>query len=53
MTFIHKDLECLQTNNTFPHFDFDRKLKFYICVSDIQIVYMQVVINLWKENAEK
>ena len=35
--FIHKDFENLNTNNTFPHFDYDRKLKFYICVNDMNI----------------
>lgn len=35
--FIHCDLENLNTNNTYPHFDFDRKLKFYICVNDMNI----------------
>ena len=35
--FIHKDYECLNTNNTYPHFDYDRKLKFYLCVSDMDI----------------
>ena len=34
-TFIHKDYECLNTNNVYPHFDYDRKLKFYLCVSDM------------------
>ena len=34
-TFIHKDYECLNTNNTYPHVDYDRKLKFYLCVSDM------------------
>ena len=34
-TFIHKDYECLNTNNTYPHFDYDRKLKFYLCISDM------------------
>jgi len=34
-TFIHQDYESLDTNNTYPHFDFDRKLKFYLCVSDV------------------
>lgn len=36
-TFIHKDYECLNTNNVYPHFDYDRKLKFYLCVSDMDI----------------
>jgi len=33
--FIHKDYECLNTNNTYPHFDIDRKLKFYFCLNDM------------------
>ncbi len=33
--FIHKDFESLNSNNTYPHFDYDRKLKFYLCVSDM------------------
>ena len=33
--FIHKDYECLNTNNNYPHFDYDRKLKFYLCVNDM------------------
>jgi len=36
-TFIHKDYECLNTNNVYPHFDYDRKLKFYLCVCDMDI----------------
>lgn len=36
-TFIHKDYESLNSNNTYPHFDYDRKLKFYLCVSDMDI----------------
>lgn len=35
--FIHKDYECLNTNNVYPHFDYDRKLKFYLCVNDMDI----------------
>ena len=33
--FIHKDYECLNTNNVYPHFDYDRKLKFYLCINDM------------------
>jgi len=33
--FIHQDFSNLSTNNTYPHFDYDRKLKFYICVNDM------------------
>lgn len=33
--FIHHDFECLETNNTYPHFDKHRKLKFYLCVNDL------------------
>lgn len=33
--FIHKDYETLNTNNNYPHFDYDRKLKFYLCVNDM------------------
>jgi ectoine hydroxylase-related dioxygenase (phytanoyl-CoA dioxygenase family) len=33
--FIHHDYENKQTNNTFPHYDFTRQLKFYLCVNDI------------------
>ena len=33
--FIHKDYKNQKTNNTYPHFDFDRKLKFYLCVNDM------------------
>jgi hypothetical protein len=33
--FIHKDYECNNTNNVYPHFDNDRKLKFYLCVNDM------------------
>ena len=29
--FIHKDFKNLKSNNTYPHFDYDRKLKFYLC----------------------
>lgn len=35
--FIHHDIECNNTNNTYPHFDFDRKLKFYLCVNKMNI----------------
>jgi|UniRef100_A0A6C0C0H4 ectoine hydroxylase-related dioxygenase (phytanoyl-CoA dioxygenase family) len=35
--FIHQDFTNLNTNNTYPHFDYDRKLKFYICVNDMNI----------------
>ena len=34
-TFIHQDYESLNTNNTYPHVDFNRKLKFYLCISDM------------------
>jgi ectoine hydroxylase-related dioxygenase (phytanoyl-CoA dioxygenase family) len=33
--FIHQDFENVDTNNTYPHFDHNRKLKFYICVNDM------------------
>ena len=33
--FIHKDYETLNTNNNYPHFDKDRKLKFYLCINDM------------------
>lgn len=33
--FIHKDFKNIGTNNTYPHFDYDRKLKFYICVNNM------------------
>ena len=33
--FIHKDYECLNTNNTYPHFDYARHLKFYLCINDM------------------
>jgi len=33
--FIHQDFENVGTNNTYPHFDHNRKLKFYICVNDM------------------
>ncbi len=35
--FIHKDYESLSTNNTYPHFDVDRKLKFYICLNNMNL----------------
>jgi hypothetical protein len=35
--FIHHDKKIATTNNVFPHFDFDRKLKFYICVNDMNL----------------
>ena len=35
--FAHQDFCNLNTNNTYPHFDYDRKLKFYICVNDMNI----------------
>ena len=33
--FIHHDCKNLNSNNTYPHFDYDRKLKFYLCVNDM------------------
>jgi len=33
--FIHHDLQNVLSNNTYPHFDYDRKLKFYLCVNDM------------------
>ncbi len=33
--FIHHDLQNLLSNNTYPHFDYNRKLKFYLCVNDM------------------
>ena len=35
--FIHIDCENIDTNNTYPHFDYDRKLKFYLCLNDMNI----------------
>jgi len=35
LIFIHKDFQNELTNNVNPHFDFDRKLKFYLCVNDM------------------
>ena len=35
--FIHKDYESLSTNNTYPHFDVERKLKFYICLNKMNL----------------
>ena len=34
-TFIHKDYENTNSNNTYPHFDYTRKLKFFLCISDM------------------
>ena len=33
--FIHHDIENVSSNNTYPHFDYDRKLKFYLCVNEM------------------
>ena len=33
--YIHKDYENAETNNTYPHFDYYRQLKFYLCVNDM------------------
>lgn len=33
--FIHHDYKNINSNNTHPHFDYDRKLKFYLCVNDM------------------
>jgi len=33
--FIHHDLQNVLSNNTYPHFDYNRKLKFYLCVNDM------------------
>jgi ectoine hydroxylase-related dioxygenase (phytanoyl-CoA dioxygenase family) len=33
--FIHHDVESVNSNNTYPHFDYDRKLKFYICLNEM------------------
>jgi len=33
--FIHHDYKNVNSNNTYPHFDYDRKLKFYLCVNDM------------------
>ena len=35
--FIHKDFKNLKSNNTYPHFDYDRKLKFYLCLNDMNV----------------
>jgi len=35
--FIHHDFKNIRTNNTYPHFDYARKLKFYLCVNDMNI----------------
>ena len=35
LVFIHKDVQNESTNNVNPHFDFDRKLKFYLCLNDM------------------
>ena len=33
--FIHEDYQNMLTNNTYPHFDKNRFLKYYICVNDM------------------
>lgn len=33
--FIHEDFQNEHTNNVYPHFDCDRKLKFYLCINDL------------------
>lgn len=33
--FIHHDVQNEKTNNVYPHYDFIRRLKFYICVTDM------------------
>lgn len=35
--FLHKDDKNMETNNTYPHYDKDRKLKFYLCLNDMGI----------------
>jgi len=35
--FIHKDFMNIHSNNTYPHFDYDRKLKFYLCLNDMNL----------------
>ena len=34
---IHKDFQNKSTNNVYPHFDYDRYLKFYLCVNDMNL----------------
>lgn len=33
--FVHEDFKNEGTNNVYPHFDYDRKLKFYLCINDL------------------
>jgi len=35
--FIHKDFQNENTNNVFPHFDFNRKLKYYLCLNKMNL----------------
>jgi hypothetical protein len=33
--FIHEDYQNMSTNNTYPHFDKQRCLKYYICLNNM------------------